>query len=183
MTVRSHTVRRFKKPEALRETVDEHGASALWSAGRSGWSARRGERELRPEEEAALARVEATMAAVYWVASADEELSDEEYEGILGALGELLDNAVDEDGLADIIDGWDEALDEDESRFLLGIADTLGEPSLRRSAFELACAVAAADGELSVDEENALGELAGIFEITEHEAERLTERALERMGV
>lgn len=183
MTDRTGNGRRFKKPEALRETVAGHDAAGLWSAGRSGWGARREARAARPEEAHALARVEATMAAVYWVASADDELSDDEYTGIVDALGELLDRAVDEDELADAIDAWDEALDEDEDRFLQEVSATLDTPALRRNAFELACAVAAADGELSVDEENALGELAGIFELPEAEAEGLAERALKRMGV
>lgn len=132
--------------------------------------------------EGALPRaIEAATAAAYWVATADDALSDEEFQGILDALGAHLGDALDADDLADLVDRWDESLDEDEAGFLQALADALADPPERRRAFELACAVAGVDGELGDDEAVALGELAGLFGITEPEAEGIAHDALLRL--
>ncbi len=162
--------------------LDDNGAMESWNRGRSAWGTRRESLPTPDENDESLARVEATLAAVYYVANADGDIAQEEYDGIVEAFTELLGESADTREVAEVMEEWDALLDEDgDEDFLTEIADTLTEAPARRAAFELAAAVAAVDGELSGDEEDALSDLANVFGFSDREAERLVARALRKV--
>lgn len=105
----------------------------------------------------------AAVAAAYWVATADDAMSDEGYDAVVGALAAMPDSPFDADALLDALDAWDEALDADEDGFLRDLAEDLGDETRRRGALARARALAAMDGPLSPEEERALATLAGVF--------------------
>lgn len=168
------------KTAVVRRVVAEHGVEEEWSRGR----AVRASRPSRPTEteHSDLARIEAVAAAVYYVATADDEdeMDDDEYEALVEALGEMLGDDVDSDEFDENLAEWDDAIDGDDARFLRDIARTLGDDRMRRHALDLAVTVACADGELSGDEEDAAYDLAEALGFDDADAERIIERATER---
>lgn len=130
------------------------------------------------EVDAARARIDGVIAAAYWVATADDELSDEEYDGLVDTLSELLGDDVDEDELESRMLAWDAEIEADEEAFVGRAVAAIGTGPMRRQALEIATVVAAADDDLSDDEEEALGDLSSRLGFADRESERIIERAL-----
>lgn len=181
VSVEAHALN-ASRAKAFASAAKEHGDNRSFAKAASAWAHRR-EAEPSEEEEGLLASVEATLAAAYYVTTADDHdaLDEDEYGALLDAFGELLEGVPDEDELETLIEEWDAAIDDDEEGFLAWVAETLPSSAERRTAFELAVTVSAHDEELTEDEEAALEALAEAFEIDPRQAERLTERALERL--
>ncbi len=169
-----------QKVQAYQKRAPDPAAEAQLAAARRAWSAHReDDAQVAEEDDAALEQVEATMAAIYFVASADDiEMPEDEYNALVEAMQELLEGEPEEEELEELMAEWDEAIEEDVDTFLEDIAESLSTRETRRSAFELAAMVAASDGDLSEEESEALGTLGEAFEMTEREMERLTARAL-----
>lgn len=136
------------------------------------------------EDEAAVAHAEAVAAAVYYVCTADDddEMDDDEYDALVGTLGDLLGTEADEDALEETIARWDEAMEEDWDAFFAEVAEAIGDERGRRDALMLAVIAAAADGELGEDEEQAAYDVGEAFGFDEDASERLIERALRKAG-
>jgi hypothetical protein len=136
------------------------------------------------EDEAAVAHAEAVAAAVYYVCTADDddEMDVDEYDALVGTLGELLGTEADEDALEDTIARWDEAMEEDWDAFFAEVAEAIGDERGRRDALMLAVIAAAADGELGEYEEQAAYDVGAAFGFDEDASERLIERALRKAG-
>jgi tellurite resistance protein len=172
------------KPVEKVQAVQKRAAGAAEmpnvTAARRAWALHRQEdAQVDEADDAALEQVEATMAAIYYVATADDvDIDEDEYDALVEAMQELLEGEPDEEELEELMTEWDEAIEEDVDTFLEDIAESLSTRELRRTAFELAASVAGSDGELSEDESEALGSLGSFFEMSEREMERLTDRAL-----
>jgi len=169
-----------EKVQAYQKRAADPVVQSQVTAARRAWTAHReDDAQVAEADDAALEQVEATMAAIYYVSSADDiEMPEEEYDALVEAMQELLEGEPEEEELEELMAEWDEAIEDDVDTFLEDIAESLSTREQRRSAFELAAMVAASDGELSEDESEALSTLGTSFEMTEREMERLTERAL-----
>lgn len=163
------------KARALEKIVREPEEADTWERARRGAKTRSTEAEPM---DPALARIEGVIAAAYWVATWDDELSDEEYDGIVDTLGELLGDDVDEEELEAKMLAWDEEIESDHEAFVARAVEAIGTGPMRRQALEIATVVAAADDDLSEDEEEALGELSTLLGFSDRESERIVERAL-----
>lgn len=166
------------KARVLGAMVREPEVAETWERGRRGAKGARSSSPGGAEVDPATARVEGVIAAAYWVATWDDELSDEEYDGIVDTLGELLGDEVDEEELEAKMLAWDDEIEADYEAFVARAVEAIGTGPMRRQALEIATVVAAADDDLSDDEEEALGELATALGFADRESERIIERAL-----
>ncbi len=166
------------KARVLGALVQQPEVAETWERGRRGVKGARSSTPDNSNVDPATARIEGVIAAAYWVATWDDELSDEEYDGIVDTLGELLGDEVDEEELEAKMLAWDEEIEADYEAFVARAVEAIGTGPMRRQALEIATVVAAADDDLSDDEEEALGELATALGYADRESERIIERAL-----
>jgi uncharacterized tellurite resistance protein B-like protein len=123
-----------------------------------------------PEQEAAASALFGFLGAAFLVAAADGCVSDLEVRRFSDVLGVLSGGVLTQPTIEDATDDWAALLAEDGyETSLRGLGEVLvGED--RKLAYEIACGVAFADGDVSTEEDAVLGDLARTLEIHEAEA-------------